>query len=54
VLWVVVAVLAIVTAVVFVDTPLWGRVCQALAALAAAVLAGIHYASYRVHTRTGL
>lgn len=50
VLWSVVAVLT----VVFVETPLWGRICEALAAVAAASLAGIHYASYRVHAREGI
>ncbi|MFT7711242.1 hypothetical protein ACMT9Y_09795 [Clavibacter tessellarius] len=54
VLWSVAAVLAGVMTVVFVETPLWGRICEALAAVAAASLAGIHYASYRVHAREGL
>jgi hypothetical protein len=54
VLWSAVAVLAVVIAVVFVETPLWGRICEALAAVAAASLAGIYYASYRVHAREGI
>jgi hypothetical protein len=53
-MWGVVAALALVTTVVFVETPLWGRICEALAAVAAASLAGIYYASYRVHAREGI
>jgi len=54
VLWSVVAVLAVVMAVVFVETPVWGRICEALAAVAAAALAAINHASYRVHVRDGI
>ncbi|MFC3297644.1 hypothetical protein [Clavibacter michiganensis] len=54
VLWAVVALLAAVIAIVFVDTPLWGRICEALAAVAGVALAAIYYASYRVHAREGL
>jgi TctA family transporter len=54
VMWAVVAALAVVTTVVFVETPLWGRICEALAAVAAAALASIYYASYRVHSRDGI
>ncbi|AWG02682.1 hypothetical protein BEH62_13880 [Clavibacter michiganensis subsp. insidiosus] len=53
-LWAVVALLAAVIAIVFVDTPLWGRICEALAAVAGVALAAIYYASYRVHAREGL
>ncbi|MBF4621789.1 hypothetical protein [Clavibacter sp. VKM Ac-2542] len=48
------ALLAAVIAVVLVDIPVIGRICEALAAVAFAVLAISYYASYRVHAREGL
>jgi hypothetical protein len=52
--WGVLALLAAVIAVVFVDAPVWGRVCEALAAVVLAAVALAYYASYRVHAREGL
>ncbi|ALD13767.1 hypothetical protein [Clavibacter capsici] len=54
VLWGVLALLAAVLAVAFVEAPVWGRICQALAAVALGALAVVYYASYRVHARDGL
>ncbi|MFT2690714.1 hypothetical protein [Clavibacter zhangzhiyongii] len=54
VVWGVLALLAAVIAVVLVDIPVAGRICEALAAVAFAVVAVSYYASYRVHAREGL
>ncbi|QIS40093.1 hypothetical protein [Clavibacter capsici] len=54
VLWGVLALLAAVLAVAFVEAPVWGRICQTLAAVALGALAVVYYASYRVHARDGL
>jgi hypothetical protein len=54
VVWGVLALFAAVLAVVLVDIPVIGRICEALAAVALAVVAVLHYVSYRVHAREGL
>jgi Flp pilus assembly protein TadB len=54
VVWGVLALFAAVIAVVFVEAPVWGRICEALAAVALGAVAVAYYASYRVHAREGL